>query len=139
MPISIQCGSCGQTYQAADNVAGKRVRCRQCGAAIPVPQLGLPQQPEPILTPQLIQEAFPPPGQPLQWPGMAAYGASARRRGGNPWPIIVSILGVSWAGYIGYHAFDQIGLLANALDRVGAQAPIALIELLLIRVGQLFC
>lgn len=34
MPISIKCPSCGKGYQAPDALAGKRVKCKQCGAAI---------------------------------------------------------------------------------------------------------
>ncbi len=31
MAISINCSSCGKHYQAADHMAGRRVRCKNCG------------------------------------------------------------------------------------------------------------
>lgn len=31
MPITASCGNCGKTYQAPDRMAGKSVRCKQCG------------------------------------------------------------------------------------------------------------
>lgn len=36
MPITVTC-SCGKSYQAPDNVAGRRVKCPACGGAIAVP------------------------------------------------------------------------------------------------------
>ncbi len=37
MGIAIQCDNCGRQYSVADSMAGKRVKCRECAAAIPVP------------------------------------------------------------------------------------------------------
>lgn len=37
MSIPIQCGQCGKRYQAPDAFAGRSVKCKDCGAAIPVP------------------------------------------------------------------------------------------------------
>ena len=38
MPIDVACPGCRKTVRAPDSVAGKRVKCPQCGAAIAVPQ-----------------------------------------------------------------------------------------------------
>lgn len=40
MAITAQCGSCNKKFKANDTLAGKRVKCPQCGGAItiPVPQ-----------------------------------------------------------------------------------------------------
>ena len=40
MPIAAQCGSCQKRFKAPDKLAGKKVKCPQCGGviAIPVPQ-----------------------------------------------------------------------------------------------------
>ncbi len=40
MAITAQCGSCNKKFKANDQLAGKRVKCPQCGGAIaiPVPQ-----------------------------------------------------------------------------------------------------
>lgn len=37
MPIPVECGSCGASYNLADAMAGKRVRCRECEKTIRVP------------------------------------------------------------------------------------------------------
>ena len=36
MPISVTC-SCGKTFAAPDNLAGKRVKCPQCGKPLDIP------------------------------------------------------------------------------------------------------
>ena len=38
MPIQVQC-QCGKAYSVRDSLAGKAVRCKECGAAIEVPIL----------------------------------------------------------------------------------------------------
>src|SRR5687767_14322433 len=40
MPIAIQCADCSSTYNVDDRLAGKRVKCKNCGSAIFVPRLG---------------------------------------------------------------------------------------------------
>jgi hypothetical protein len=37
MSLSVSC-ECGKTYKVADTAAGKKIRCKECGAAIPVPK-----------------------------------------------------------------------------------------------------
>ena len=37
MSVRIVCGQCKKTYFAADKLAGKRIKCMQCGAALEVP------------------------------------------------------------------------------------------------------
>ncbi len=37
MPIDIECEECGNTYRVADEKAGGKVRCKECGAKIDVP------------------------------------------------------------------------------------------------------
>jgi len=37
MPISIQCPQCKRAYRVNDTLAGQKVRCRDCGAAIDIP------------------------------------------------------------------------------------------------------
>jgi hypothetical protein len=37
MAISLQCEQCGKQYQLSDNLAGKRIKCKECGNAINVP------------------------------------------------------------------------------------------------------
>ena len=33
----VECGNCHKKYRTADNMAGKRLRCKECGQAIVVP------------------------------------------------------------------------------------------------------
>lgn len=37
MPISVCCGECGRDYRVKDEVAGKKMKCKDCGAVIVVP------------------------------------------------------------------------------------------------------
>jgi DNA-directed RNA polymerase subunit M/transcription elongation factor TFIIS len=37
MPISCECPECGKRLKAADSAAGKKAKCPDCGAAIPIP------------------------------------------------------------------------------------------------------
>jgi len=37
MPIVAECAVCGRKYQASDAMAGKRVKCRQCGNVFALP------------------------------------------------------------------------------------------------------
>src|SRR5262245_20556292 len=37
MPVEANCSSCGRRYQAPDAMAGKRVRCKQCGTIFELP------------------------------------------------------------------------------------------------------
>ncbi len=37
MPIPVSCPSCEATFQAADEHAGKRGKCRRCGEVVPIP------------------------------------------------------------------------------------------------------
>ncbi len=39
MPISCECPQCGKRLKAADSAAGKKAKCPDCGAAIPIPAL----------------------------------------------------------------------------------------------------
>ena len=37
MSIQVHCEGCGKLYQAEDRLAGKRMRCRQCGTVFAIP------------------------------------------------------------------------------------------------------
>jgi len=41
MAIEVQCDACQQQYRLPEKMAGKRVRCRDCGAAIDVPTIAV--------------------------------------------------------------------------------------------------
>ena len=38
MTIKVSCGMCGKNYKAPDNAAGKRMRCKECGEPIKIPE-----------------------------------------------------------------------------------------------------
>jgi predicted Zn finger-like uncharacterized protein len=40
MPIPVTCPECNATYRVADEAAGKAVKCKKCGARVPVPEAG---------------------------------------------------------------------------------------------------
>jgi predicted Zn finger-like uncharacterized protein len=40
MPISVTCPECSSTYRVADEAAGKAIKCKKCGARVPVPAEG---------------------------------------------------------------------------------------------------
>lgn len=40
MPIKVACPSCGHQYQVADALAGKKVKCKECGGIIAIPAPG---------------------------------------------------------------------------------------------------
>lgn len=58
MPILAQCGSCQKKFKAGDQLAGKKVKCPQCGSVITIPQ---PQPPAAASSPPP-----PPPPSPFQ-------------------------------------------------------------------------
>jgi predicted Zn finger-like uncharacterized protein len=40
MPISVTCPECNSSYRVADEAAGKAIKCKKCGARVPVPAAG---------------------------------------------------------------------------------------------------
>src|SRR5256885_352206 len=38
MPIQVECTGCGKRYSVADQFAGKRAKCKNCGATLVVPE-----------------------------------------------------------------------------------------------------
>ncbi|WP_428937626.1 hypothetical protein [Fontivita pretiosa] len=46
MAITAECTTCGRKYQAPDAMAGKRVRCKQCGNIFQVPQADIDSGPD---------------------------------------------------------------------------------------------
>ncbi|MDA0832580.1 MAG: hypothetical protein O2955_00505 [Planctomycetota bacterium] len=43
MPIRVACPDCAQEYQLKDELAGKKVRCKNCQAIVPVPAAAKPK------------------------------------------------------------------------------------------------
>ena len=70
MPISVTCDNCAATYTVQDQLAGKKVRCKQCGNVIavgggrpaPAPPPSAPSASKPAARPAPKVEARPEPG-----------------------------------------------------------------------------
>lgn len=56
--ISVSCKSCGKRYGVPDTYAGKRFKCKDCGAAVQVPA---PEEPEPVDDESDFEEEKPAP------------------------------------------------------------------------------
>ena len=37
MPMSVKCPECEASYKVADEAVGKAIKCKKCGAKVPVP------------------------------------------------------------------------------------------------------
>ncbi len=118
-------------FRVGDDVAGKRVKCRNCGGAIQVPANSLPRSPgtfppDLLSSPNLL--APPPSSQPLSWGGAGGYAGD--QRSGPPrsrMMIALAALGLVWAGFA----------LCDSVDRIGDMWPFARSEeaALLMRAG----
>jgi predicted Zn finger-like uncharacterized protein len=74
MKISIQCGQCGKQYQVKSELAGKKVKCQDCGTSIPVPAGGESQAEAPA------KKASPAPAKaPVAKTAPAAKAAPAKK------------------------------------------------------------
>ena len=79
MAITAQCGSCNKKFKANDKLAGKRVKCPQCGGAITIPATPPAESPG-SMAGLLDEESVPakpvakPKPKPTQQPKAAAVG-----------------------------------------------------------------
>jgi hypothetical protein len=60
MAISLQCEQCGKQYKLADNLAGKRLKCKQCGNTISVPAATSPGAASPAAAVPTASKGAPP-------------------------------------------------------------------------------
>src|SRR4051812_34386532 len=59
MPIQIQCSGCGKQYQAQGHLAGKKIRCRQCGTVFVIPGLlDMPEPDDPLKQLAALEQSF---------------------------------------------------------------------------------
>jgi hypothetical protein len=42
VPIPVTCEQCGQTYRLADDKAGRRFHCKECGSLVAIPSVSMP-------------------------------------------------------------------------------------------------
>lgn len=86
MTIHVECESCFQTYQVKDQLAGKRIRCRECGEAIRVPAPGSEEPTElEFFEPDRDE---PPRPQPAKRRSQASAPKSRRRMSNLKWFLL---------------------------------------------------
>src|SRR4051812_1500809 len=61
MPIDVVCPGCHHLYRVGDHMAGKKVRCKECSAAITVPSTSAPAEEDEGLLSNLSALGAPPP------------------------------------------------------------------------------
>ncbi|HSV13784.1 MAG TPA: hypothetical protein VLI90_05965 [Tepidisphaeraceae bacterium] len=105
--IEVACSSCGKQYRLADELSGKRVRCKECGETIAVPELAPAgaiatlNDDDIAVAPAPAPVAAPSPAKPAA-PMFAAApspmpGAPAGKRWGfriNRFAIVLGVIGV---------------------------------------------
>lgn len=95
MPIEVDCPACFVPYRLKDEFAGKRIKCKQCGAVVPVPRPG---------SRQAVVEEDPWDDSPPEAPRLAASSGKKRRKkkaasGGPPLGLVLG-LGGGAAGFV---------------------------------------
>ena len=107
MPIDFTCQGCGTHFQAKDELAGRSVRCRTCGATVRIPDAveivddfdELAEAPEPAPNVSMRFARANPPTSPRQ---RRTYSFDQPSRGPNPWAIVIGIgLGVVFLAAFG--------------------------------------
>jgi predicted Zn finger-like uncharacterized protein len=87
MPLSVECPECGTRYNVPDKLAGKKARCKKCGATIPIPggapvesPIGFAPEDDPMAALNDLARATGEAEAPA--PDLAPAPAAPRRRGG---------------------------------------------------------
>ncbi len=95
MAIAFKCLQCGKSYQTPDNLAGKTINCRACGAPMAVPGGAPVAAPVPAPVPHVQPASLPSFGTPLP-PGGAIAPQSGRAR---PQPMDRRLVGPDASAY----------------------------------------
>lgn len=74
MGISLGCEECGKEYRIKDELAGKRIKCKECGAVITIPSLEVEE---------IEDEDDEPLEAPLRRPAKSSKGSKRGSRGGR--------------------------------------------------------
>ena len=92
MPIEVDCPACFVPYRLKDEFAGKRIKCKQCGAVVPVPRPGR----------QAVAEAEEPWDETPEEPQRPAPGRAKKKRkkkaasgGGPPLGLVLGLGGAA--------------------------------------------
>lgn len=95
MSISVTCPECFMEYSVPERFAGRKIKCKTCGAAIPVSKPGAAAEPDDL---DDFGPAFSPPGLPPR-PGQvrpaapAAASARPKKKGSSVWMWVGGIAG----------------------------------------------
>jgi hypothetical protein len=123
MPISVTCDGCGARFKAPDAAAGKKGKCKKCGAAIlvPVPAAVGAEGEDDLYdlagaVPPPVPQAAPPPPAPAYTPSrpppsaasaaLASRGVVPKSPGAGSWkksnnpPTIMKVLAVVGGGFL---------------------------------------
>src|SRR5437764_14652513 len=135
MPIQIQCTGCGKQYQAQGHLAGKKIRCRQCGTVFVIPGLlDMPESDDPLNQLAAMEQTFggdstiithsPSPDLPIPEDIPISTGSSARHNSRltypgaaavDRWlPIVLLVGGVLWVVLTAFHTDADKPALAAA-------------------------
>ena len=121
MPIAVTCGGCGKRLKVPDSAAGKRGKCPQCGATVPIPEAEIEPLPLKAAEPVAVQRVAAAPvavmAPPVQNVQAVAVRVEAPRRGSGL-GLAACILGVlafviCWVPLIGL-----IGVPLSALGLI---------------------
>ena len=87
MTIQVVCPGCKKGYNLKPMVAGKRVRCKACGATIAVPGDGMAKGQAPAVPAKPSATAFKPPAPPAKAPVPQAAEMKAAPKEPTPAPM----------------------------------------------------
>ena len=96
--IRVECAACGATFQAKDELAGRRGKCPQCKAAITVPQAGA-AAPAPAAAPARLAPSARASASKAPKGGARRRHASRSRKGGmGPVVVVIAVAVLMAAG-----------------------------------------
>jgi hypothetical protein len=115
MAIAFKCLQCGKSYQAPDNLAGKTITCRACGAAMAVPGGASVSAPLPGAVPHAQPASLPSLGVPLL--SVGAVEPQGGRRDRSLWieGLVGLMLLITGGGL--YWAYASLIRVTTARDR----------------------
>jgi|GEM_PF-3524470 len=109
--IRVECAACGATFQAKDELAGRRGKCPQCKAAITVPQAGSAASPAPAAAPARKAPGAGSSSTRAPKGGARRRHASRSRKGGMGPVVVVVVVAVLIAGGAFMLSGDSVGVL----------------------------
>ncbi len=122
MAIAFRCGQCGRIYEVDDSLAGKRGKCKDCGAVFAIPEPGAVDDPYGLDDPYALSSAPEPDAAEEPGPSPRPKGKKKKRRGSAFWPSNLS----PW-GYRVYIGAIAVAYLASLLTYAKVKLILALL------------